>query len=270
MGSPSIVNQSRQEAFLGDAFKSGLDLTRSKIMANPGPFVALEAASFQQGMLVTRDANGFVDIAIGEDVFGVSKWNKVDVGAAVEVDEESVVAFGAAVGLNRGNVSNVVVRQVANGVAGDVIPATNNYTLSAANGTLTWDNPTTGTNAPANGATVFVTYTFAMTTADLQFQGFNFFNRVNDVDAITDGRLTVILPVGGTILWTTQYDTSRDYLLAGTASNLYSAGGVTAALAGLFTNDAAEGRFVGKVYQRPTATDPFLGVMFGAVMEEQT
>jgi hypothetical protein len=270
MGSPTIGgNEARQEAFLGDAFKSGLDLTRSKIMANPGVFVAEETAQIHQGMLVTRDANGFVIVAVGEDVFGVSKWHKLNTRRAVSVDEESVVAWNATVNLDHGNVDNVVVRVTA-GQAGAVIPALNNYTLSAPNGTLTWDNPPTGTNAPANGATVFVTYNFEMTASDLQFQGSNFFNRQDDVAGLTDGRLAVIMPVGATILWTTQYDTSRSYTLQGTTSNLYSAGGATAALAGLFTNDAAEGRFVGKCYQLPTATDPFLGVQFGNVMEEQT
>lgn len=270
MGSPTVGgNEARQEAFLGDAFKSGLDLTRSKIMANPGVFVAEETAQIHQGMLVSRDANGFIVVALGEDVFGVSKWHKLSTRRAIVVDEESVVAYGATVNLDHGNVANLVVRASA-GQTGAVIPDTNNYTLSAANGTLTWNNPPTGVNAPANGATVFVTYNFLMTDGDLQFQGSNFFNRQDDVAGLTDGRLAVIMPVGGTILWTTQYDSSRTYALTGTASNLYSAGGVTAALAGLFTNDAGEGRFVGKCYQLPTATDPFLGVQFGNVMEEQT
>jgi hypothetical protein len=108
---------------------------------------------------------------------------------------------------------------------------------------------------------VYATYTYQLAERDLDFQGRNFWNFTDDV-TIQDGRITVITDAA--VLFTSMYDTSRDdYSLIGAGKNLYCGGGVTAALAGLFTTDSAEGEFVGCVLQVPTSDDPFLGVRLG-------
>jgi hypothetical protein len=134
--------------------------------------------------------------------------------------------------------------------------------LSTTNGTLTWANPPAGVAAPANGATVYVTYTFDMTVSDYRFQGLNFFNQFDDTFT-SEGRLTVVM--GPAMLFTTQYDTAQTYLV----NDSLFCGGATPALAGLFTNQAAEGRYVGKVIQPPTAADPFMGIRFTGHPEEE-
>ena len=255
----SIGNSGRLAAFQSDVFASGLDLGRSEITRDLGVYRAADSATILQGQMVSLDANQELVLADATEVFGVAKWNKAQLGTSVIVDEASVVAYGATVSLARGNVSNVVVRTTPNGST--VIPATNNYTLSTANGTLAWGNPPTGTNAPADGATVYVTYTFALTTQDYRFQGLNFFNTLDDV-TISEGRLTVIQ--GPATLFTTQYDTAQTYAVN---NDLY-VGGTTAGLEGLFTNQSSEGTYVGKVIQPPTAEDPYLGLQFFGSVEE--
>lgn len=256
----SIRNTGRLGAFQSDVFASGLDLSRSQIERDIGVFKAADAATILQGQLVSLDANGELVLADGGNVFGVAKWNKASLGTAVNVDEPLTVVAGAVTTLSRANVSNVVVRTSAGGAA---ISAAGDYTLNATNGTLTWE---ASPAEVADGDTVFVTYTFDLTQNDYQFQGLNFFNRLNDVDGLSEGRLTVVKAPA--IIFTTQYDTAQTYTLTGTGANLY-VGGATGGLEGLFTNVATEGTYVGRVIQLPTADDPFLGVEFTSVPEEQ-
>lgn len=250
----TVGNTGRLGAYQSDIFASGLDLGRSDFSREPGYYKAADSANIQQGQMVSLNAAGELVVADAVDVVGVAKWNKVDAANAVEVDQAVTVVFGGVSLLGHGNVSNVAVRASANG--GTLIPAASNYTLSAANGTITWDNPTSGTAAPANGATVYVTYTFPLTAQDYRFQGRNFFNSVNDVDGLTDGRLTII--EGPALIFTTQYDTSEVYVVG---APLYC-GGDTTGEEGLFTVTATNSELVGHVHQPPTQDDPYLGVKF--------
>lgn len=249
----SIGNTGRLGAFQSDVFASGLDLKRGEIIRDAGYFKASETAVIEQGQMVSLDASQELVVANAGDVVGVAKWNKVSLGTAVNVDEAVVVSFGGVTQLKRANVSNVAVRAAANG--GTDIPATNNYTLSTANGTLTWDNPTSGTAAPANGATVYVTYTFALTEMDYRFQGKNFFNTNDDV-SIAEGRLTIV--EGPAKIFTTQYVTSDIF----TVNDALYCGGDVAGEEGLFTVVPTNSELVGHVMQPPTAADPYLGVAF--------
>lgn len=251
----SIGNTGRLGAFQSDVFASGLDLGRSEINRDLGVFKAADSATILQGQMVSLDANQELVLADATEVFGVAKWNKAQLGTSVNYDEASIVAYGQTVNLARGNVSNLVVRAAPNG--GAAIPALNNYTLSAANGTLTWDNPPTGTNAPADGATVYVSYTFALTTNDYRFQGLNFFNTLDDV-TISEGRLTIVQ--GPALIFTTQY-TNVEATPFTVNAPLYC-GGANAGEEGLFTTDSSSADFVGHVVQVPTADDPYLGVAF--------
>lgn len=251
----SIGNTGRLGAFQSDVFASGLDLGRCEIMRDLGVFKAAENATILQGQMVSLNADGELVLADATDVFGIAKWNKASLGVSVAVDEAVTVSFGGVTNLQRGNVSNVRVQSAVDG-GGVTIPAASNYTLSAANGTLTWDSPTSGANAPANGATVYVSYTFDLTASDYQFQGLNFFNKLDDVGGLTDGRLTIIQ--GPATIFTTQYDTSEVFAVG---APVYC-GGDTAGEEGLFTITSTNSELVGHVIQAPRADDPYLGVAF--------
>jgi len=207
-------------------------------------------------MLVSQDAAGEIITCVSKPVLGVAKWNKTTLLKAVAVDEPiSFPASGDTVNLRKPNVSNLQVRSDPD-LGGTAYADPADYTISAPNGTVTHAG---GGSAIPVATTVYVTYTFELSQNDLQFQGRNFFNFTDDV-SIADGRITVI--TDATILFTSQYDTSQEYALTGVLKNLYC-GGVTPALAGLFTSDSGEGDFVGHVIQLPSADDPFLGVRLG-------
>jgi len=239
-------------AFNGTVFKRGLDLGRCVIQEDLGFYVANTTASFEQGSLVAQDANGFIVPATSEGVLGVAKWNKTNVFTSVSVDEP--IAFATAnstVNLKHPAASNLVIRS-APGETGTTYAMTTDYTASLPNGTVTQ----VSTGAIPLATTVYATYTFQLQTSDLDFEGRNFWNMTDDV-TIANSRVTVITEAS--VLFTSCYDTSRTYSLTGVGKNLYC-GGATPALAGLFTNNAAEGKFVGHVIQLPSANDPFLGV----------
>lgn len=254
------LDSPRLAAFQSDIFPRGLDLGRSVILQDIGTFRAATAAEFEAGMLVAQDATGNIVKCDSRPVLGVAKWNKVNAYTATIVDEAiSFPTSGSTVLLAHPNVSNLQIVSTIGGLggAGTVYTgAGTDYTLTAANGSLLHN----GAGAIPIATTVYVTYTYELSSRDLDFQGRNFFNFTDDV-SISDGRVTVI--TDASMLFTTMYDTARaDYALTGTGKNLYC-GGVTAGLEGLFTTDSGEGEFVGHVIQMPTADDPFLGVRLG-------
>jgi len=250
------LNSPRLGAFQSDIFPRGLDLGRCVILQDTGIWSAAEAASFEAGMLVAQDADGYIVAAAGRPVLGVAKWNKVNTYKGSAVDE--VVSFplaNATVNLKHSNVSNLQVRDAMD-FGGTAYTVTTDYTVSAVNGTITQ----VGAGTIPVATPVYVSYTYELSQRELEFQGRNFFNFTDDV-SIADGKITVI--TDASILFTSAFDTAQVYSLVGTGKNLYCAGGVTAALAGLFTTDSAEGEFVGHVIQVPSADDPFLGVRLG-------
>lgn len=249
------LDSPRLGAFQSDIYPRGLDLGRCVILQDTGIWRAAEAASFEQGMLVSQDGAGEIITCVSKPVLGVAKWNKVSSLHAAQVDEAiSFPVANATVNLKHANVSNLQIRDTPD-LGGSAYTVTTDYTVSAVNGTVTH----VGGGSIPTATTVYVTYTWELSSRDLEFQGQNFFNRNDDV-TIADSRITII--TDATILFTSQYDTSRAYTMTGTGKNLYC-GGVTAALAGLFTNDPSEGDFVGHVIQLPSADDPFLGVRMG-------
>lgn len=243
--------------FQNDIYPSGLDLNQGDLQRVGGYFKANASTTFEQGMIVALNASNEVVLGDGgsaSHMLGVAKWNKTTAGTSLIVDEPHVVDHNAAVALAHANVSGVIVRNAVDSGSAAAIPATNNYTLSAANGTLTWDNPPSGTNAPADGATVYVTYSFALTDADRKFIGRNFFNFVDDV-SIAEGRIAVIMPPA--LLFTSKFVSSLNYTVGET---LYM-GGVVSGEEGLFTNsNSSSPPIAGMVIQTPTAQYPFLGV----------
>jgi len=250
------LNSPRLGSFQSDIFPRGLDLNRSIILQDPGVWKAADAASFEAGMLVAQDADGFIVKCDGLPVLGVAKWNKTSLYKATKVDEPVSFPLAAStISLKKPLVSNFQLRSDP-GFAGTLYTGGGtDYTLNATNGTLLHN----GAGAIPVATTVYASYTHELSQADLDFQGRNFFNQLDDV-SVADGRIAVITQA--TQLFTTQYDTAQVYTLTGVTKNLYC-GGATAGLEGLFTSDPAEGEFVGHVIQVPTADDPFLGVRLG-------
>lgn len=252
MGSVGLGNTAALGAFQNRTFAEGLDLGRCQISEALGVYVADSTASFRAGSLVMRNSSGLVVASNGLDVLGVAKWNKATSLLGVKVDEAIVLTGTTASNLSRANVSNVRVASAA-GYGGTTYTVTTDYTVNTTNGTVTRN----GAGAIPSGATVYVTYTFAITTAELyQQQGTNFWNNVDEVSQ-ADNRVTVI--TDAELIFTTQYDSSRTYDLTTTASNLYAATG--GGLEGLFTNDSSgSAKFVGRVFQLPSAADPYMGI----------
>jgi hypothetical protein len=247
MGSVGIGNNADLGAFLNRTHPEGLDLGRCQIKEALGVFVADPTSTFRAGMAVMRNASGLVVAADLTDFLGIAKWNHANTTLAVAVDEAIVLTGTTAVSLKNGNVSNVRVALAKAG--GTTKTVTTDYTVSAANGTIT----RVGAGTIADGATVYVTYTYQLTEAQmLGMQGKNFWNSMDEV-SVNEGRVTVI--TDAELIYTSQYDTSVSYATTGLTSNLYTAGGANA---GLLTS-ATGGKFVGRVFQVPTAADPFLG-----------
>lgn len=239
-------------AFVNRIHPEGLDLGRCQIKEALGVFVADPAATFRAGMIVMRNASGLVVPSNGLDVLGVAKWNHALTLVAVAVDEAIVLTATDTIPLKRGNVSNVRVASAKEG-AGTTYVVTTDYTVSLANGTVT----RVGAGTIAAGATVYVSYTYAITEAELlQTQGKNFWNTLDEV-SINEGRITVI--TDAELIYTSQYDTSVAYSITGANSNLYAS--TAAGKEGLLTTSSAgSAKFVGRVFQVPTAADPFLGL----------
>lgn len=244
-------------AFDGQLNKKGLDLNRSVIRNDLGTEVANPTATIRAGMLVTRDSSGFIAPAASVDIYGIAKWGKSSFGVSVHVDEAIVLTGTSAISLLRGNVSNVTVRS-APAMAGTVYAVTTDYTLSTTNGTVT----RVALGTIADGQTVYVTYTYALVDADYNIDGRFWQNQAEDRTLYQDGRITVITGWSRvfTIEWTTGDGVATapnsTYALTGANSKLYCS------TEGKFTNDPTTGtpEFAGRVYQIPTASDPYMGV----------
>lgn len=254
-------------AFDGQIIKKGLDYTRSIITRDLGTEVVNPSATIRPGMLVSRDASGYIIAATGLDVYGIAKWGKDAYGIGTQVDLP-VVLNGAVAsnltvnGVGRGNVSNVTVRSAPN--MGGVVyedtalgGATDDYALNVGNGTIA---RSVGTTTIPDGATVYVTFTYALVDADFNFDGRYWQNQDVDRTAYQEGRITIITDWARvfTVEWTTGTGiiAGSTYALTGATSKLYCSA------EGKFTNVAGTD-FVGRVYQIPTASDPYMGVTAG-------
>lgn len=248
MGSVGLGNTAALGAFMNRVFPEGLDLGRCQINEALGVFVADPSNTFRAGSLVMQNASGLIVPSDGTNVLGVAKWNHTTTMLSAVVDEPIVLTGSTASNMAHPLVSNVRVSLTASGTA---LSASTDYTLNATNGTLA---RVTATTTIPSGGTVYASYTFQVAEADLlQMQGKNFWNSLDEVSQ-ADNRVTVI--TDATLLFTTQYDTSQLYTITGATSNVYAG---TSGTAGLFTS-ATGGKLVGRVFQAPTASDPFLGI----------
>jgi hypothetical protein len=250
MGSVGLGNTATLGAFLNRTFPEGLDLGRCQITQALGVYVADPLYTFSAGMAVMRNASGLVVKSDGHDFLGVAKWNHALTCKAAAVDEPVVLTGTTTTALAHGNVSNIKLALTAGGapVAGNA--GSNWQTISATNGTIA------RVDTIVSGNTFYLSYTYELSeTQLLTQQGKNFWNSMDEVSE-NEGRVTVITEAQ--MLFTTQYDSSQQYSVTGALSNLFCSD----SLPGYFTSNASDdaGRcFCGRVFQIPTATDPFLG-----------
>jgi hypothetical protein len=251
MGSVGLGNNAKLGAFQNKIHQEGLDLGRCQIREAPGIFVADPANTFNAGMAVMLDTTtGLVVPSDGTGFLGVAKWNHATALVAAVVDEAVVLTGTTAASLAHANVSNVAVNSAAGMAAATLFTVTTDYTVSATNGTVT----RVALGSITDGATVYVSYHYSIPTSDLtQTQGQNFWNTLDEVSQ-ADGRVTVI--TGSELLFTTQFDSSVGYAIDGA---VYAS--TTAGKEGLFTSSSAgSAKFVGRVFQVPSASDPYIGL----------
>ena len=261
MGSVGLGNTALLGAFNNRIIAQGLDLGRCQINQALGVYVADPAQTFSAGMIVGMNTTtGLVEPSAGTatHVLGVAKWNHLLATVATVVDEPQVfpLASSGTFTLNNPNVVNptggAASIRIWTGLQGTGTQAvvSTDFTLNAANGVVT----AVSNSTVAAGTTVYVTYAYQVTAANLYATyGENFWNNLDEV-SMANGRVTVI--TDAELLFTAAYDTLQSYtqnqlLYAATGSGLH----------GLFTNQSTGSALkMGVVFQVPTASDPFLGV----------
>lgn len=232
------INSARLQPSLLPAVAAGLDLTRTIPGRALGTHLAASAAVILAGHVVARNSSGEIVLCTGANAMGISKWNKAASLYGTVVKEPVVLTGTDTVNLKHATVSNVLVEDSA----GTAYTITTDYTKSDANGTIT----RVALGGIADGETVYVTYTYLMLNSDLEFQGRNFFNGLDDT-AQQLGRLTVI--EGLSQIFCATYDTSKQWAVNDV---------VTCGTTGFLTKGGS-GDKMGKVIQVPTAEDPYLG-----------
>lgn len=220
-----------------------LDHKRSSIGREMGNKSVDPNTTFEAGMIGKYTSDGTITICDSSNPAGVLKWNKTTTKSAVSVREAVVLNTTVASTLSHANISNVKVEDVA-GVNYVVVT---DYTVNAVNGTITRN----GSGGIGDGETVYVTYTYVKTSADIdsdELDGKNFSLNLDD----TAGSGKIVLIQGLSTVYTDQYDTSVDYAVEDV---LYCGND------GKFTNvDAGSGDAFGRVISVPTAADRFLGI----------
>jgi hypothetical protein len=248
----------RVEAFRVSTRAIGIDLMRSQVGRNLGIYVANATTTFRAGMLVSLNASQEIVVCDGVAPFGFAKYTKANTLYAAVVNERVTMA-------------GVTWHNLAHGGLFDPggAPPISGMKVTNTAGTVTYTN---GTHYNANyingqiqriaggggfitdGQVVLVTYQYQVTEAELKFEGRNFWNFINDVD-IQGGKVTVIND--WSFIWTTQFDPNQTYAV----NDVLKAGAVADGLSGLVTKSGA-GAFIGRVFQPPTADDPFLGIRY--------
>lgn len=233
----------------------GLDHKRTQFVTDFGNYVANATTEFRAGMLVSLDSSQEVVICVGTNPYGVARYNKTNSLYETVVAEQIQLNGTTASNLGHANIFDPT--GTGSGVRVTNTTAVTTYTEGGgADYTVNYTNGTVvrvGGSTITDGQYVLVTYQFALTAAEQESEGYNFWLKTNDV-TIQDSRVTVITGEG--IVFTTQFDPSQVYAVN---TAVYS-GATAAGLDGLFTARNTSGNVVGSVFQVPTAADPYLGV----------
>jgi len=250
------------EAFRVSSRAIGLDLMRSQYTRNLGTFVANASTTFRAGMLVQLNASQEVEICGNggaTNPFGFAKYTKASTLFASVVGEQVTLTGVVPSNLAHANLwvpGATDGARVYNLTTGATYTegAGNDYAINYVNGTLVRDAAST----IVSGQTVGINYQYQVTEQELKFEGRNFWNFLNDVD-IQDNKITVIND--WSLIFTTQYDSGQTYAV----NDSLNAGTSAASMQGLVTKGGA-GPYIGRVFQVPTADDPFLGVQYAGGM----
>ena len=248
-------------AFQVSPYSMGVDRKRSVIKTDPGYYVAEPGEVIRSGMVVSLNASQRVIKSVGTNVLGIALYNQTSTEYATVVGEYIQLNAGVATNLKHANLLSPVVGPPGLGVRvgaaltgaayAETTGADNDYVVSYVNGTIT---RVVATTTIPDGGFVYVNYLYPLTSADLEFEGRNFWNLQDDV-AIQDGKITVCHDQA--TIFTACYDPQKTYTLN---AKLY-AGATADGLDGYVTSDST-GDYIGRVIQIPTASDPFLGFRF--------
>lgn len=228
-----------------------IDIKRTFIGREVGNKPVDPNTTFNAGMVGAYNSSGNIVVSDGTTVpAGILKWNKTSTVYGVSVDEAVVMNTDGTTpsALAHANVSSVRVRSLAGGL-GTLYTLTTDYAVNTTNGTVKRE----ASGAIASGGTVYITYTFQLSAADIASGasapgnvGLNF--NLNNDDTAGSGKIVLIQ--GLSTVFTDQFETSRTYAIG---DQLYVAGN------GLLTNAVVINKF-GRVVSVPTASDPYLGV----------
>jgi hypothetical protein len=251
-------------AFQSDIYPVGIDLRRSVISNDGGFYVSDPAAVFQAGQVLAQESSGQFTVCDGLGAspvnvpYGFAKWNKLTTLVSNVVDDPVTLTGTVASNLSQAGLFGapgpgfVRVSSTPTGTAGTTYTegSGNDYTVNYTNGTIV---RTAGSTIPS-GATVYVTFQWYIPTADLDFQGRNFWNFLDEVTQ-AQGRIAII--TNWTLLFTCMYDPANTYSLG---QQLY-VGDIASGIGGLLTTSSGGRPAFAKVFQLPSAADPFMGVV---------
>lgn len=250
------------QAFNSDIFPVGIDLRRSVINNDLGIYVADPNATFRAGQVLAQESSGQFTVCDGlgsapnNIPFGFAKWNKLTSLTSVSLDEPQILTGVVVNNLNNANLYGapgpgfVRVSSTPTGTTGTTYVEGTDYTINYTNGTIVRIN----SGAIPSGGLVYVTYQYSVPNANLDFQGRNFWNFLDEVTQ-AQGRISII--TNWTLLFTTAYDPAATYTLGA----VLNVGDIAAGIGGLLTTKAGGRPAFGKVFQLPSASDPFLGVV---------
>ncbi len=248
------MNDVRLESFQTSTHRHGIDLTRSQVKDALGMYMADATAIFRAGMLVQLDNTQKVVICDGTIPFGFSKYNKTNITYAAITGEYMQLNGLLDTNLLKPSLLNpslgggVRVGPALNG--GSYTEATD-YTVNYVNGQIR----RTPASAIPDGGHVYVNYQFQMTNLEIEQEGLNYWNQINDV-SIHNNRVSVIND--WSLIFTTAYDPSQTY----TVNDTLVAGNAVEGLSGLVTKGAKGTAYIGRVFQPPTSSDPYLGIRY--------
>lgn len=243
----------RMEAFRVSSRAIGIDLMRSQYSRNLGTYVANPATTFRAGMLVSLNAAQEIVVCDGVSPFGFAKYTKAQTLYAAVVGEQIQLTATDWINLAHGNLwvpGTTGGVRVTDITGGTVYVEATDYNANYANGQI----QRIALGGIGDGDFVLVDYQYQVTEQELKFEGRNFWNFIDDV-TIQGDKITVIND--WSFIWTTQYDAAQTYAV----DDVLNAGTVGNSKAGLVTKGGG-GAYIGRVFQVPTADDPFLGIRY--------
>lgn len=243
----------RMEAFRVSSRAIGIDLMRTQYTRNLGTYVANASTIFRAGMLVSLNAAQEVVVCDGVSPFGFAKYTKANTLNAAVVGEQIQLTVTNWINLAHGTLwspgatGGVRVTDIT-GVT--VYVEGVDYNANYTNGQI----QRIAAAGIADGDFVLVDYQYQVTEQELKFEGRNFWNFTDDV-TIQGDKITVIND--WSFVFTTQYDAAQTFAV----DDVLNAGTTAATKSGLVTKGGA-GAYIGRVFQPPTADDPFLGIRY--------